>query len=170
MNWSKLTHLSDQVTLRPDLNRAVRATVGFMVPLLVALSGLFSFDVSFVAIAAQSIAMVDVRGDYRLRLGLLLTMAAVFAGSAALGATVANNLTVAVLATGLMAVTGGVWRHLSSDYGPSLAISSTLVFFLATAAPHARDSVGTLALAALAGGIWGVLIQVALWPFRPQHA
>src|SRR6185436_431883 len=149
---------------------AIRATVGFMVPLLLAAGGWISFDMSFVALAAQNIAMVDVRGDYRLRLALLLTMAAVFVGAAAMGATVSDNTTVAVLATGLMAVCGGVWRHLSSDYGPSLAISSTLVFFIALAAPHANTTVGAHALAALAGGIWGVLVQVAQWPFRPQHA
>src|SRR5688572_17087705 len=99
--------------LQPDLSRALRGTIGFMAPMLLAASGQISFDMSFVAIAAQNIAMVDVRGDYRLRLVLLLAMVAVFTGAAALGATVADDLVVAVLATGLMAVAGGVWRHLS---------------------------------------------------------
>ncbi len=166
----KLKHALDGATLNPDLSRAVRATIGFMAPLLLAASGWISFDVSFVAIAAQNIAMVDVRGDYRVRLGLLLAMAAVFAGSAALGATVGENLTVAVLATGLMAVAGGAWRHLSSDYGPSLAISSTLVFLLALASPHSTTGIGSHALAAFVGSLWGVFVQVANWPFRPQHA
>src|SRR4051812_9539283 len=102
MNWSLLGHLPDRISLQPDLNRAIRATIAFMVPLLLALSGHISFDVSLVAIAGQNIAMVDVRGDYRLRLALLLVMTAVFAGAAAIGATVANNLWVAVLATGLL--------------------------------------------------------------------
>lgn len=140
-----------------------------MVPLLLALNGWISFESSLVAIAAQNIAMVDMRGDYRLRLLLLLGMAAVFAGAAAVGATVADNLTVTVLATGLLAVSGGVWRHLSSDYGPALAVSSSLVFFLSLAAPHAAARAAEHATAALIGGLWGVLVQVAGWPFRPQH-
>ncbi len=170
MIWSKLTQLADRASLLPDLSRATRATVGFMAPVLLAATGWIAFDVSFVAIAAQNIAMVDARGDYRVRLALLVMMAAVFAGAAALGATVADNLTVAILATGLLAVCGGVWRHLSADYGPPLAIASTLVFLLALAAPGASSAIGTHALAALAGGAWGVLVQVANWPFRPQHA
>lgn len=170
MNAALLAPLKDAASLQPDLSRALRATIAFMVPVLLAATGWISFDMSFVAIAAQNIAMVDVRGDYRLRLALLVAMTVVFAGAAALGATVAHNFTVAVLATGLMAVFGGVWRHLSSDYGPSLAISSTLVFFIGLSARHGVANPGTLALAAGCGGLWGVLIQVANWPFRPQHA
>jgi uncharacterized membrane protein YccC len=168
--WARLVTLLDHASLQPDLSRAIRATVAFMVPLLLAATGEISVDMSLVAIAGQNIAMVDIRGDYRVRLALLLAMAAVFVAAAAIGATVSAHLAGAVLATGLMAVIGGAARHLSSDYGPSLAISSTLVFFLAFASPHARDNVGVYALAAGAGGLWGVMIQVALWPFRPQHA
>lgn len=160
---------SDHTPARPDFWRATRATVAFMPPLLLAATGRFSFDLSFVAIAAQNIAMVDIRGDYRLRLALLLSMVGIFCGAAAMGATVSDNVTTAILATGLIAVLGGVWRHLSSDYGPPLAISSSLVFFVALAAPSARDHVATFAVAAGAGGLWGVFVQVAGWPFRPQH-
>src|SRR5437870_11358313 len=102
MIGSKFSSLADQISLRPDVSRALRSTVAFMVPLLLATRGWISFDVSFVAIAAQNIAMVDVRGDYRVRLVLLLGMVAVFSGAAAMGATVAHTITVAVLATGLM--------------------------------------------------------------------
>lgn len=167
--WAFARPLVDHATLQPDLWRAVRATIGFMPPLILAALGQISLDLSLVAIAAQHVAMLDVRGDYRLRVALLLAMAAVFCAAAAIGATVGHNLTSAVLATGLMAVLGGVWRHLSSDYGPPLAISSSLVFFLALATPAAPSHVGTLAFAALAGGVWGVVVQVAGWPFRPQH-
>ena len=165
-----LSDFAAHATLHPDLGRAVRATVAFMVPLGLAAAGWVSRDVSLVAIAAQNLAMVDLRGDYRLRLWLLLAMSLVFAGSAALGATVADAPGVAVLATGLMAVLGGLWRHLSSDYGPPLAISSTLVFLLSLADPAASSGIGTLAVAALIGSLWGLVIQVAHWPFRPQHA
>src|SRR5437868_1155434 len=101
---SRFAALAEHASLHPDLGRALRSTIAFMVPLLLAATGWISFDVSFVAIAAQNIAMVDVRGDYRLRLVLVVMMAAVFTGAAALGATVAHDPTVAVLATGLMAV------------------------------------------------------------------
>lgn len=167
---SAFSELTDSATLHPDVGRAVRATVGFMVPLGLAAAGWVSLDVSLVAIAAQNLAMVDLRGDYRLRVALLAAMSLVFTGAAALGATVADAPGVAVLATGLMAVLGGLWRHLSSDYGPPLAISSTLVFLLALSDSGAASGVPVLAGAALIGSLWGLVVQVAHWPFRPQHA
>src|SRR5688572_17897138 len=166
--WKKLGELAENEALQPDLGRAIRATIAFMAPLLLSVAGWLPFEVSFVAIAAQNIAMVDVRGAYRLRLALLFTMTAVLAGAAALGTLATGNIAAAAFATVLIAFCGGVWRHLSSDYGMALAISSTLVFFLALAAPATGHGVDHT-LAAFLGGCWGLVLQVANWPFRPQH-
>ena len=164
----KFRRYADQESLQPDLGRGLRATVAYMVPLLLAAAGWLPIEVSFIALAAQNIAMVDVRGDYRLRLGLLVAMTAVFVGAAALGTVASGHLAAALAATTLVALCGGLWRHLSSDYGMALAISSTLVFLIALASPR-HATVSDHALAALLGGLWGVLLQVANWPFRPQH-
>src|SRR5450432_3892143 len=94
--FAALRGFAERESLKPDLSRAIRATVAFMVPLLLAMRGWIAIEVSFVALAAQNIAMVDVRGDYRLRLTLLLAMTAVFAGDAALGAFASQNLFAAV--------------------------------------------------------------------------
>lgn len=162
--------LTGHVTLQPDLNRGLRATLAFMVPLLLAMRGSMFVDVSFAAIAAQNLAMVDLRGDYRLRFALALGMSAVLIGAAALGAAASGVLAFALAATVLMAVCGGVWRHLSSEYGPPLAISSTFIFLFALSAPAGPESVRSHVVAASLGAAWGVIVQVAVWPFRPQHA
>ena len=167
--WTKLRRLAEQESLQPDFGRAIRATLAFMVPLLLAVAGWLPIEVTFVAIAAQNIAMVDVRGAYRLRFALLLAMTAVFVGAATLGTFTSEHLPAALLATALVAACGGLWRHLSSDYGMSLAISSTLVFLIALNSPGGAASVGNHSLAALVGGLWGVTLQIANWPFRPQH-
>ncbi|MCX6951671.1 MAG: hypothetical protein NTV51_05745, partial [Verrucomicrobia bacterium] len=166
--WRKLRRFAEQESLQPDLGRGMRATVAYMVPLLLAAADWLPIEVSFVAIAGQNIAMVDVRGDYRLRLGLLVAMTAVFVGAAALGTAVSGHLAAALVATAFIAFCGGLWRHLSSDYGMSLAISSTLVFLIALGSPR-HATVADHSLAALLGGLWGVFLQVANWPFRPQH-
>ena len=168
-SWLRLDRFAERESLQPDLGRAVRATVAFMVPLVLAATGRLSIEVSFVALAAQNIALVDVRGDYRLRLALLLAMSAVLAGATALGALTANHLLAAVIATAFIAVCGGVWRHLSSDYGMSLAISSMLVFLIALNSAGGAAVARSDAAATLIGGLWGVALQVANWPFRPQH-
>lgn len=164
-----LRRLFEHESLKPDLSRGVRATMGFMVPMLLAARGWLPIEVSFVALAAQNIAMVDVRGAYGLRLTLLLAMTAVFAGNAALGALASENLAGALVATALVAACGGLWRHLSSDYGMSLAISSTLVFLIALNTSGGPAAAGSHTWAAVVGGLWGVALQVANWPFRPQH-
>ena len=53
---------------RPDL---ARATAGIIVPLLLAETGQIPLHVIFAAIAAQNVAMADVRGSYSLRLAIL---------------------------------------------------------------------------------------------------
>jgi uncharacterized membrane protein YccC len=161
--------LAPHVALSPDASRALRATIAFMVPLVLAVTGWLPVNASFATLTAQNLAMVDVRGDYRFRLGLLLAMAAVFIGAAALGSMVADNLPAAIVATILISVCGSTWRHLSSDYGPSLAISSAFVFLFALASPPGLPAVGDHSLATFVGALWGIAVQVAAWPFRPQH-
>ena len=51
---------------RPDLARAARATAGIIIPLLLAETGHIPLHVIFAAIAAQNVAMADVRGSYSL--------------------------------------------------------------------------------------------------------
>ncbi len=164
-----LNRFADHESLQPDLARAIRATVAFMVPLIAARAGWLTLEATFVAIAAQNIAMIDVRGAYRFRLGLLVAMTAILTGAVSLGSVSGDHLITAVLATGLMALGAGLWRHLSADYGFALGLSSILLFFIALVTPGASAHTGQHALAALFGGAWGLLLQVANWPFRPQH-
>lgn len=166
---SRLTGLAERESLQPDLGRAIRATVAFMVPVLLAVRGWLPIEVTFAALAAQNIAMVDVRGAYRLRLALLLVMTAVFAVAAGLGALASQNLAAAIVATAMMAVCAGGWRHISSDYGMAFAISSTLVFLIALNTPGGAAAAGSHSFAAFAGGLWGLVLQVSNWPLRPQH-
>lgn len=154
-------------SLFPDLRRATRTTGAFMAPLLLAHFGWVAGPAVFAAIAAQNVALVDVRGAYRMRVSLLLAKALILAGSTWLGCIAAGSLAGAVAATAFIALSMGAWRHLSTDYGPSMAAASALLFLiaLATPAPAAAPAV----LYALGGGLWGVALQASLWPFRPEH-
>ena len=155
--------------LQPDLNRALRCTVGFMGPLLAAQWWQLPIEASLAALAAQNICIVDVRGSYPLRFGLLLAMTAVLAGATWLGGAASIHLAPTLGAVLLLMLAGGLWRHLSAEYGPSLAVASSLLFLIALAHPDAAALAHRHFLAALGGGLWGVVVQVALWPFRAQH-
>ncbi len=155
--------------LQPDLNRAARSTVAFMVPILAVQWWNLPIEASFAAIAAQNVAQVDVRGSYPLRLSLLLTMTVVLAGATWLGGITGTHLPLALCAVILLMGLSGVWRHLSSEYGPSLGIGSMLLFLIALDHPGNAAVADSHFLAALIGGVLGMLVQGALWPFRAQH-
>ena len=166
---ARLRHYVEVQRLQPDINRGLRATVGFMG----AFFGIAWFNLpveaSLAAIAAQSIAMVDIRGSYPLRLSLLLLMTAIVAGACWLGGVAGGELVHSLGAIALVVVLSGLWRHLSPDYGMALAITSTFLVLLALAQPQGGAHAGHYFLAGLGGGLWGVFVQVALWPFRAQH-
>ena len=166
---ARLREAIERKRLQPDLSRALRCTVGFMGPMLAAHWWQLPFEISFAAIAAQNVALVDIRGSYPLRLSLLLVMSAVLAGATWLGSIAGGQLVPALGAVVLLMLASGLWRHLSAEYGPSLSTASALLFLIALAHPDGRTLADRHFLAALAGGLWGVLVQVALWPFRAQH-
>lgn len=159
----------ERESLRPDLNRAIRGTAALMVPLLLGRAGRLPLEAAFAVLAAQNVAIVDVRGAYSLRFTLLLAMTAVLAASAALGGLGAEGILYAVAGMGVISLASGLWRHLSPDYGPSLVTASTLLYAIAITTQPTPEAAGRHLLATLAGGLWGLLLQVAVWPFRPQH-
>src|SRR5260221_7743602 len=112
--------------LKPDLNRAMRCTVGFMGPMLAAYLWHLPVEASFAAIAAQNIAMVDIRGSYPLRLSLLLAMTAIVAGSCWLGGMAGGHPPPPLAAMGPIIVLGGVLRHPSPPSAPPPPINPPL--------------------------------------------
>lgn len=164
-----LRQIRERESMRPDLGRAVRAVFAVTVPLLVSTAGWLPLNITFVVFAAQSVAIVDVRGAYTLRLGLLLSMTAILVAASTLGEFVSTNLIASVLAAGLIAINSGAWRHFTPDYGASLAISSTLLFLISVNAPAAANFAEHHGLGALVGGLWGVFLQTVNWPIHPQH-
>jgi uncharacterized membrane protein YccC len=154
----------------PAVSRALRATVAFMVPLVLAALGLITgTQAVLAAFAGHAIGGMDVRGAYALRLCLLLAIALVLTGAAWLGAVAGPSLLLAVAGTGLIALGAGAWRHGLGEYGPAVAGSAALMFFLALASPRAEATPVRVLQATLAGGLGSVLLHAALWPFLAQH-
>lgn len=154
---------------RPDWARATRATSGFLIPLALNATVGLPVPVVFVSIAAQNIAMLDVRGDYRLRVLLLMGMTALLAGAGALGVLAAGHITVAVAATMAVALGAALWRHVASDYGLLLSASSMLLFLISLATTEGPEDLAAHVSGIGLGGVIGLLLQTALWPFRAQH-
>jgi uncharacterized membrane protein YccC len=165
-----VSRLAEKELQDPSASRALRATTAFMVPLVLAALGLISgTQAALAAFAGHAIGGLDVRGAYALRLSLLLGISLVLTGAAWLGAAVDGSLGLAVAAAGLIALGAGAWRHGLGEYGPAVAASGALLFFIALAAPRAEASPYLAAQATLAGCLLCVLFHAAFWPFLAQH-
>jgi uncharacterized membrane protein YccC len=154
----------------PSASRALRATAAFMVPLVLAALGLITgTQAVLAAFAGHAIGGLDVRGAYALRLSLLLGISLVLTGAAWLGAEAGASLLLAVAATGLIAMGAGAWRHGLGEYGPAVASSAALLFFIALASPRAEATPWLAARATLGGCLLCLLFHAASWPFLAQH-
>lgn len=156
-------------SLQPDVMRAVRSAVGFIGPLLLLRSLGLPTAAALVATTAQNVALTDARGAYRTRVAVLLTMTLVMALATFLGMLTGGSLVAATLTIGALALLGGVWRHLSADYGPGLAITSVLLFLIAQQFPSAPADALRMGGMVVLGGCAGVVLQSGVWFFRPQH-
>lgn len=162
--------LFEHSVLKTDVARALRSSVAFVGAWGVCLVTGHAGVAPFMATAAQNIALADVRGDYHARFAILLLMTLVMAAYAWTGTLVGANPVSATLMMGAVGLMGGVWRHLSGDYGPSLAIVSALLFLIALAQPGSWATGAALAGWIALGGAGAIALQMAAWFFRPQHA
>ncbi len=174
MNTARLPAETEKLlqreSLNPELTRALRGTIAFVVPLVIFQIIGATSDVYFAAMAAQVVTLTDVRGTYRFRLVILLLISAIITGTTLLGSLSGPHTITAVLAIGALALLSGLWRHLSWDYGPGLGVASALLFIVSLALPVGQEPVWQHAAYTLVGASWGIALQAMLWPFRPQHA
>lgn len=156
--------------LRPDAARALRGMVAFALPLALCHWWNRPAEAIFISTAALNLSLPDLRGAYPVRVGIIATMIVLAAGSVFLGVACAENPTSAVLAMGAVALFGGVWRHLSADYGPAMAVSSALLFLLGLSQPGGWPVARHLAELTGLGGAFAAALHGCTWLFRPQHA
>lgn len=164
-----MDHAFERLTLQPDLVRALRATTAFTLALLGCLALGEPLAAPFAATAALAASMPHLRGAYPVRVAVIACIIAIFTGATLLGASLAGKPAAAVAGIGLLALLGGVWRHLSADYGPPVSVDSGLLYLLALDAPSRGASPAELALWTALGGGLAALLHLGLWLFRPQH-
>lgn len=164
-----VNRIIETIALRPDLERALRVSVAFTLPLFVGHYLGRSSDAVYVAMAAQALALPDLRGAYGMRLAVLGCMSLVLAGSTLLGSVASGSVAAAMAAMALIALLTSCWRRLSTDYGPSLGVASALLFLLGLAQGGTVAEGWHLAGLALIGGAEASLLHILFWPFRPQY-
>ena len=166
---SRLSRLLEHSVLTTDVVRALRSSIAFTSAWMLCLLTGHAVAAVFVATTAQNIAMVDVRGDYRARLAILVFKTVVIAAAVFAGTLTGNNVYSATLMAGALALLGGCWRHLSADYGPNLAVVSALLFLIALSQPGGWHDSFLLVFWVILGGAGAMVLQLCGWFFRPQH-
>lgn len=164
-----MSSLFEFIALRPDVKRALRATVAFVVPLVAFHAMGWHGDALFVAMAAQATALPDLRGAYRMRLAILVAMTLIVAGSAMLGVLAGGHNVTSMLAMGVVALLAGCWHHLSADYGAPVSVTSVLIFLLGLAHPGSPAAAWHMAGLILLGASFTIVLSMAFWPIRPRH-
>ena len=166
----QLFKLAEQEQLRPHATRALRATLAFMAPLVLAAFGYLTGPQAVLAsFAAHAVAGLEIRGAYAVRLSFFLGMTIILTGAAWLGVRGGTGLILAVAATGLIGLGAGVWRHLLGEYGFSVSASSALIFFITLNTTRPGTPGAGPVLATLAGCLGGAALHAAGWPFMAQH-
>lgn len=154
--------------VRPDLAGGVRAGFATMVPLIAA--EVFHMpSLSWVGLAAFSVALADRGGMYRTRAAVMFAAAALSAVWMAVAALIGVSAWLAVVTTLVVALAGGMARV----YGPlagSLGTQVTVNFAISLASP-VQDPMEALARGGLilAGGLWTMGVALFLWPLRPYR-
>lgn len=164
----------DRETLHPTVLKAIRSSLSFMPPVILAGSGVITpMQGVMASFAAHSISMLDVRGTYSLRLSILSFQACIMISLAWIGAEtgMAPGVVPAIVVSGMVAFLAGYLRHFLGEYGPGIATPAALLLFTAMAVPAGagRGYSTGLVMAAVAGAVWGILLHIAKWPVDHQY-
>lgn len=150
----------------PTLGKALRVTAVFVLPLA---WGMLVRDMEaavWIAITAQSLCMVNVRGSYPLKLLILggATLACAF--SAAAGVLAGHHWLPAALVMLALAFLGGFVRQ-SGDHGPGITVGVLLLFILTLDHPGTWKDAGVMGMWVLEGGVLALLSTLLAWSFVP---
>lgn len=159
----------EHTTLNPDLARAVRTTLVSSGSLLICLETGLGKESMFVALAAQGIALTDLRGGFGLRMGIVVTMALTLAAATLLGGLAGRSLWTAAAGMAVVATSAGFWRHVNKDYGPLLGVYSVLLYTLALSESSSWLQAAYVARLSLIGGASAAAVHTISWLFRRQY-
>lgn len=145
---------------------AIRGSIAIGVPLFVLPElGLGSAS-RFVVVGALPTGIVDTGGPYGQRLRGMLANAVISPLACLLGALCGNTWWLAALAMAMVAAAGGMMRALGPAAAP-LGVTHAVAFLIGTQIPELRLPAPEMVAAYAAGGLWTILVSLAIWRARP---
>ncbi len=154
---------------RPAIGAGLRVATGIAVPLVIGLGTNRLTMGAAAALGALNVGMADSGGPERTRMASMSVAALADAAAFALGVIAARSLGAAVPLMLVIAFAGGLVTLYGRVAG-SVGFVVTVVFILGLGFPPDALS-GTEALwICLVGGVWAMILALALWPLRPYAA
>ncbi len=159
---NKIRHLREQEAIDPVLAWGVRMGLAVVIPLMVGFALEMPHQGSWVALTAEIICWVELKGTLKQRVRMTLAgtlLAVFFTGLGSLTATSFVLSVIAMLATGFLC---GLFKNLG-DRGSGLSICVGAMFIISNALPNrsGHDLVERLSLT-LIGGVWCLLLMALL--------
>jgi uncharacterized membrane protein YccC len=150
----------------PTIGKAIRVMLALVLPLIWGMLTGHMTPAVWIAISAQVLSSVNVRGSYPLKLLVLSGAVAACAVAAALGTLAGAWWAVAALLMAALAFIGGFVRQ-SGDHGPGITLAVLLLYLLTLDSPGGFRAAGDLFLWVLEGGLLALLSTLANWAFTP---
>jgi uncharacterized membrane protein YccC len=154
---------------RPAIGLGLRVATGIAVPLLIGLATNRVMAGSAAALGAINVGMADSGGPERTRVAAMSVAALADAAALALGIAAARSLGAAVPLMLAIAFAGGIvtlYGRVASNVG----FVVTVVFILGLGVTPGALSASEALWVCLAGGVWAMVLALALWPLRPFAA
>jgi uncharacterized membrane protein YccC len=154
---------------RPAIGAGLRVAAGIAVPLAIGLATNRVTMGSAAALGAINVGMADSGGPERTRVAAMSVAALADAAAFALGVTAARSLGAAVPLILAIAFAGGLVTLYGRVAG-NVGFVVTVVFILGLGFPPGALSGAEALWVSLAGGVWAMVLALALWPLRPYAA
>lgn len=167
--YKQINKLIEQETFESTFTWGLRMAVSVTVPIIWgALTGRIE-DAVWMALAAEGICFVELRGSFSQGLRVLVAgmfLAFVFS---VLGSITGTNIWLSVIGMLLVGFISGLFKNLG-DRGSNLAVSVFVVYIISNAFPtHTTPELVERMLLVLAGGAWTVLVGMIITASMPAQ-
>ena len=150
----------------PTIGKAVRVMLALVLPLLWGMMSGHVGPAVWIAITAQVLSSVNIRGAYPLKLLILSGAVLACSVAAALGVLMGSQWIAASLLMMVLAFLGGFVRQ-SGDHGPGITIAVLLLYLLCLDSPGAWTDAGNMFLWVFEGGVLALISTLVAWAFVP---
>lgn len=150
----------------PTLGKALRVMLAFVLPLIWGMVTQNMGPAVWIAITAEILSMVNIRGTFPLKLLILSGGVLACAVSAALGTLVGHWWLPASILMMVLAFLGGFVRQ-SGDHGPGITVGVLLLYLLCLDHPGTPQDAWLMFIWVLEGGILALISTLIAWSFIP---